>query len=118
MTSKLSITGCEGEDVIAFSNAMYRVDQITSAFDRQANTISSHICNTLTQSDKISIPNAVFTTGFDCEVLGVNLKGWRKGRVVVKFELEFIPDEIEEVQEEEASASVDSSLDSLRAVPH
>lgn len=116
MTNQLSIRGCEGEDVIAFSNAMYRVDQIISAFDKQTNTISSHICNTLSQSDKILIPNAVFTTGFDCEVLGVNSKGWRKGRVVVKFELEFIPDEIEEDQEGEASAPVDSSLDSLRAV--
>ncbi len=115
MSQKLSITGCEGEDVIAFSNAMYRVDQITSAFDRQANTISSHICNTLNQSDKISIPNAVFTTGSDCEVLGVNSKGWRKGKIKVKFELEFIPDEIEESQEEGSSSS-DSSLDSLRTV--
>lgn len=115
MTSKLSITGCAGEDVIAFPTGMYRADQISSAFQTQLRNISQQTHEMLKKQNIDIYPN-IYQEGLNCEVLSANSSGWKKGKAIVKFELEFIPDEIEEDQEEEISASVDSSLDSLRAV--
>ena len=117
MSQKLSMTGCAGEDVIAFPAGMYRADQISAAFQEQAGNISQHMYEMLKRKN-IDIYPDVYQDGLSCEVLSANSSGWRKGKAIVKFELEFIPDEIEEDQEGEASASVDSSLDSLRAVTH
>jgi hypothetical protein len=115
MTGKLSITGCEKEDVLAFSTGMYRADQITQAFDDQIKNISARLYESL-KAQKIDIHTNIYQEGIDCEVLGVNSTGWRQGKVKVKFELEFIPDEVEEVANETTPTTSDSSLDSLRAV--
>ncbi len=112
MSQKLSITGCAGEDVISFPTGMYRADQISSAFQTQLRNISQQMHEIL-KGQKIEIYPNIYQDGLNCEVLSANSSGWRKGKAIVKFELEFIPDEIEEDQEGEASASVDSSLDSF-----
>lgn len=116
MTSKLSITGCAGEDVISFPTGMYRADQISSAFQAQIGKISQQIYEML-KSQKIEIYPGIYQDGLSCEVLSANSSGWKKGMAIVKFELEFIPDQPEDVQSE-AFASENSSLDSLRAVTH
>jgi hypothetical protein len=116
MENKLSINGCEGEDVIAFSTGMYRADQISGAFEKQLRNISNQL-HELLKSQKIEIYPNIYQEGIDCEILGANSVGWKKGKVKIKFELEFIPDEIEDMTEGRGSEPTsDSSLDSLRTV--
>jgi hypothetical protein len=115
LENELVLNGCENEDVISFPSGMYRADQIAKAFKGQLPNISARTCELLKQNNRIEVPPSLFQDGISCEVLGVNSKGWKKGQVRVKFELEFVPDEIEVIQGEESSSS-DSSLDSLRAV--
>lgn len=36
-----------------------------------------------------------FSDGKDCEILSLGVKGWQKGKLRIKFTLEFCPDEPE-----------------------
>jgi hypothetical protein len=56
----------------------------------------------------------LFNNGLEIEVLRLGAKGWRKG--IVRFRLEFIPNEpeIEEILESEKISQQESPLDDIR----
>lgn len=114
MENNLPIIGFEGEDVIAFGKQMYKVEHIASALTRQiGGSIANSINAVINKSDGITIPQQAFTGGYACEVLGAHSKGWKKGKFKVKLEIEFVPDQLEEIGNDEPSKS---DLDALRAV--
>jgi len=116
ISSELIVNGCEAEDVIAFGTKMHKIDHIASAFKRQIRAIAGQINTILNNCDGFTIPLQAFLEGgHDCEILSANSVGWKKGKVKIKFEIEFIPDDVEVICEN-VSPSSDSTLDSLRAM--
>jgi len=101
VNNKLHIAGCRGDDVISFSTGMYRADQIANAFQGQLPDIAARACEVLKKYHKIDINPHFFQNGLECEVLSANSQGWKKGKVQIKFELEFIPEQGEEIHKDE-----------------
>lgn len=78
---------------------LYKVGQLTNESKKR-----------LLQKARREIANSLWVTeGVDCELLQLGAKNWRKGKIRIKVELEFCPDESEEIQSE-------SPLDELRQI--
>lgn len=57
---------------------------------------------------RVGVPSH-WVQGIDCELLKAGAPGWKKGRVRIRIEVEFIPDE------PEVAASEANELDALRS---
>ncbi|MBW4665182.1 MAG: hypothetical protein KME01_13430 [Chroococcus sp. CMT-3BRIN-NPC107] len=59
-----------------------------------------------------------FSDGKDCEILSIGAKGWQKGKLRIKFTLEFCPDEPEVIEitqsKEIENNQPESPLDDIR----
>lgn len=107
------LTQCDPKDIISFgSENWFSISKFEETIDQSfsQNGINSIINNI---SNNLSIPNStylknLFYEGKDCEILRAGSQGWQKGKIKIKINvtLEFIPDELEEIE---------SPLDDIRA---
>ena len=97
------LSECNSKDVISFgSRGLFYIhkllDLVQAAFDH---TITNVITNSIVQKMERKCNARVwFDDGEKCEILKAGSSGWQTGRLKlkVKLSLEFIPDEIEDVQ--------------------
>jgi hypothetical protein len=102
---------CGDDDVLSFSNAMFKVGKFRDAVE-YAFTDNAHVKDTLyyaLQEKKVALSNLreLLREGVDGEVLRIGSNGWQKGKLRIKVSIEFYPDEPEISQPE-------SPLDDLR----
>ncbi|MGK7932774.1 MAG: KGK domain-containing protein [Microcystaceae cyanobacterium] len=103
------------DDVIQFGESITRFGKFESIVK---SGIDQFIFDTLSQQ-QINAPTKQYishknyhsytwlNTGVPCEVLKIDSQGWQKGKIRIKFEIEFIPDEPEITEPE-------SPLDDIR----
>ena len=102
---------CGDDDVLSFSNAMFKVGKFRDAVE-YAFTDNAQVKATLSyalQEKKVALSNLreLLREGVDGEVLRIGSNGWQKGKLRIKVSIEFYPDEPEISQPE-------SPLDDLR----
>lgn len=108
------LQNCSNDDVIQFSNAIYKIGQLKTAMELAINN-QNKLPNTLfytLQEQGVKLENLLATQkflvdGLDAEALKIGAKGWQKGKIRVRVTLEFEPDEPETNKPE-------SPLDDLR----
>ncbi|MDJ0798160.1 MAG: KGK domain-containing protein [Calothrix sp. MO_167.B12] len=103
------------DSVISFETPlMLKIDELMTTLKHViSNTTLSNLQNSLKHRGLFPVNNAWLTKGIECEILGTDGKGWKKGKVRIKVSLEFCPDEpeIEAISENTTS---ESSLDDIR----
>lgn len=122
---------CNDNDVISFGNATYKIGSFKRALNKSFNNNLGFELNRQLQQNGIRIPNTIFKppginepgsrwfeNGIDCEILNLGSKQWKKGKVRVKFTVEFYVEleETEKVSNNENSEYIEpeSPLDDLR----
>lgn len=105
---------CSDDDVIQFSNSIYKIGQVKNGIGfaiRDQNKVAHSLHYALQEKgvkiEQINNTQKLLYDGLDAEILRVGAKGWQKGKLRVKIILEFEPDE-PEISEPE------SPLDDLR----
>ncbi len=91
------------DDVIQFGLNITRFNNCESIAKSGINefifdSLSKQQINAPTQqyiSHKNYLNYSWLNTGVPCEVLKIGSQGWQKGRICIKFEIEFIPDKSE-----------------------
>ncbi len=105
----------EKDSVISFTSPlMLKIDELMTALKHtMLNTTLQNLQNSLKYRGLLLTNREWFTTGIECEILGTDGKGWKKGKVRIQVSLEFQPDEpeIEVILENTAP---ESSLDDIR----
>ncbi len=111
MEEKFSLQNCDEDDVLSFSEGMFKVGKFRDAVEyafTDKNKVEDSLYYAL-QEKRVATSNTkeLLGEGVDCEVLRIASKGWQKGKLRIKVSLEFYPDE-PEISEPE------SPLDDLR----
>jgi hypothetical protein len=102
---------CGDDDVLSFSNAMFKVGKFREAVEyafTDKDQVEPSLGYALRQKGvEPSSIRELLGEGVDCEVLRIASKGWQKGKLRIKVSLEFHPDE-------PAISEPESPLDDLR----
>jgi hypothetical protein len=102
---------CGDDDVLSFSNAMFKVGKLRDAVEyafTDRNKVQDTLFYALQEKGVgLSDTRGLLREGVNCEVLRIASKGWQKGKLRIKVSLEFYPDEPEISQ-------IESPLDDLR----
>lgn len=118
------LQNCNDNDVVSFSDQMYKLGRIKQLFKHAfTSTIPDILVKSLEEREikEVSIRQANskwFSEGKDCEILRIGANGWQKGKLKLNVSLEFYPDEpeVEEtpVSKESELQPPTSPLDDLR----
>ncbi|MDJ0735245.1 MAG: KGK domain-containing protein [Nostocaceae cyanobacterium] len=101
------------DGVISGKNFLCKVNDFFKTLEKSYNNLYNYLCNHFENQGTIPkyLPEKeqtkLFTEGMECEILGIDGKGWKKGKFRIKVTLEFCPDEPEITESE-------SPLDELR----
>lgn len=109
---------CNNDDVIAFTDKLYKIEVIKSSVEdflenAEYNSAAYHLSEKLTNFGieiNRNIALNLLNEGLDSEVLRIASNGWKKGKLKLKMSLEFIPDEPE-------ISEYESPLDDIRNDP-
>lgn len=131
MEEKFAPKDCNDNDVISFGNATYKIGSFKRALNKSfGDHLGGQLNHQLSQNG-IRIPDAIlrppgisqsgarwFGNGIDCEILNLGSEQWKKGKVRVKFSVEFYveSEETEEISNNNNSEYIEpeSPLDDLR----
>ncbi len=114
MEDNLKPLECNDDDVLSFGNTTYKAGVFKRALNNSFNQgVSSSIHSEL-RSQRVSLPPSFhkqqwLDEGIDCEILNLGSNKWKKGKIKVKFSVEFYVE-----PEEEQKISDPDSLDDLR----
>ncbi len=108
MNDNFELHGCSEDDALEFSSGLYRIKKIKRIISYVFRKHLGQKMYELLKSEKIDItplnksqksdPINWFNDGIDCEILRVGGKSWEKGRLMLNISLEFIPDEVENLE--------------------
>ncbi|MEW6496181.1 MAG: KGK domain-containing protein [Cyanobacteriota bacterium] len=102
---------CSDDDVLSFDDAIFKVGKVKNAVE-YAFTDPNQLPQSLSYAfrnkglETLNISN-IISDGVDCEVLRIGSKGWEKGKLRIRIQVEFCSDEPDISQPE-------SPLDDLR----
>lgn len=88
------------DDVLMFQETMFKVVKFRKAIENAFNSyLPQHLQSSLANNSINITTKNCFGDGMNCEVLKINSKGWKKGKVRIRVSLEFCPDEpdVEEI---------------------
>jgi hypothetical protein len=102
------------ESVISFgTRLMLKIgDLMAELTGVMSNTTFNNLQNNLKNRGTLPL-GGWLAQGMECEILGTDGKGWKKGKVRIKISLEFQPDE-PEIEATSENTGYESSLDEIR----
>ncbi|WP_088242111.1 KGK domain-containing protein [Calothrix rhizosoleniae] len=103
------------DSVISFpSPLMLKIDELMTALKHVISNTTLHSLQNSLKHRRLFTPNEKWlTTGIDCEILGTDGKGWKKGKVRIQVSLEFQSDE-PEIETTPENTNSELSLDDIR----
>lgn len=109
------------DDVLMFQETMFKVVKFRKAVEYAFNNykyLPQNLQSSLASNNINITTQNCFGDGINCEVLKINSKGWKKGKVRIRVSLEFCPDEpdIEEIPTSNVPEinQTESPLDDIR----
>lgn len=107
---------CSENDVIASKEKLFKLGKFRETLNY---VFTQRLINILTgafQERKLPVFNIqeFLDSGLECEILKIGSNGWQPGKLKIKVTLEFIPDELVEVEKKPEIIEPESPLDDLR----
>jgi hypothetical protein len=103
MTNNLTPYDCGDDDVIAFGEAMFRAGKLKKTIDQSFDGSVGRAIDQKLRQNGLEIPVRMigstrlanehcqwFEEGINCEILDLATRRWRKGKVRVQVEVEFL----------------------------
>ena len=103
MTNNLTPYDCGDDDVIAFGEAMFRAGKLKKTIDQSFDGSVGRAIDQKLRQNGLEIPVRMigstrlanehcqwFEEGINCEILDLSTRRWRKGKVRVQVEVEFL----------------------------
>lgn len=130
MEENFYLSDCDDDDVLSFGDNTFKVSKFRKAVNQSFGSDIGSVLSSQLSRQGVSIDQQIllpsgnnkdymrwFNEGIDCEILNLGFRSWKKGKVRIKFSVEFYEEQeaVETPSSDEPDINeAESPLDDIR----